>query len=79
MIDIDKDEVAPSFVKFYKYEEIKAKSSDLMTSKDKLRMKMHEKMKKLKQIEMNKGYKGSQYVVDLDKIQKLRIMEQEML
>ena len=50
-----------------------------MTSKDKLRMKMHEKMKKLKQIEMNKGYKGSQYVIDLDKIQKLRIMEQEML
>ena len=48
MIDIDKDDVAPSFIKFYKYEEIKAKSSDLMTSKDKLRMKMHEKMKKLK-------------------------------
>ena len=45
MIELDRDEVAPSFIKFYKYEEIKAKSSDLMTSKDKLRMKMHEKMK----------------------------------
>ena len=47
MIELDKDEVAPSYIKFYKYEEIKAKSKDLMTSKDKLRMKMHEKMKKL--------------------------------
>ena len=45
MIELDRDEVAPSFIKFYRYEEIKAKSSDLMTSKDKLRMKMHEKMK----------------------------------
>ena len=79
MIELDRDDVAPSFLKFYKYEEIKAKSDDLMTSKDKLRMKMHEKMKKLKQIPMEKGYKGSQYIISLDQIQKLRIMEEEML
>ena len=79
MIELDKDDVAPSFLKFYKYEEIKAKSNDLMTNKDKLRMKMHEKMKKLKQIQMEKGLKGSQYIISLDQIQKLRIMEEETL
>ena len=80
MIEMNHDEVAPSFIKFYRYEEIKAKSSDLMTSKDKLRMKMHEKMKQLKQIPMGEGSrKDNNYVIDLEKIQRLKILEEEML
>ena len=43
MIELETDAVAPSYIKFYKYEEIKRKSTDLLTAKDKLRMKMTDK------------------------------------
>ena len=79
MIELETDAVAPSYIKFYKYEEIKRKSTDLLTAKDKLRMKMTDKQKKLMQIPINEGPRGSHYVIDLEMIQKLKIMEEEQM
>lgn len=64
--------IAPSFVKFYKYEEIKQKYN-IQNLKDKMRQRLHDKMREQEQNEMHKL--NLNYKVDRDILEDLHQRE----
>ena len=68
--------MAPCFVKFYKYEEIKKKYK-MQNQKDLLRQRLHDKMKEQRQLSMDRV--KMKYRVDANIVRFLSRAEQQVL
>ena len=73
-IDDNKEKnIIPCYVKFYKYEELKEKNQ-ILSYKDKLRVKMKDKLKGKRQYEMEKNL-NINFEIDPDLIENLNRTE----